>query len=269
MIQNVTFQPVIISPDYQIGSEDEEMELKNYWRAVKKRLWLILFCVIAATATTAYYTFDRYTPQYMASSKLVINHTFSNDSGVETMDIGAMNTNIRLIETYKEIIRSSAIMEKVVEKYPELRATSDELIRAVNVYSVNNTQIMMISAVGASYDRTAKIVNGVTEVFRSEVPRIMKINNVNLLTEAPMLSHPQPFNEPAISNLLLSFIIALLFSIGLIFLLEYLDDTIKTEDDILKVFDVPILASVTAIEKKDMRRHKPLKAGESYAAVNR
>ncbi|MNP65145.1 hypothetical protein D3C76_1607110 [compost metagenome] len=69
--------------------------------------------------------------------------------------------------------------------------------------------------------------------------------------------------------MLLSLIIALLFSIGLVFLLEYLDDTIKTEDDILKVFDVPVLASVTAIEKKDMRRHKPLKAGESYATLNR
>lgn len=245
------------------------MELKNYWRAVKKRLWLILLCVAAATATTAFYTFDRYTPQYQASSKLVINQTFSNDSGVEIMDTGAMNNNIRLIETYKEIIRSSAIMEKVVEKYPELNATSDELIRIVNVYSVNNTQIMMISASGLSYERTAKIVNGISEVFRSEVPRIMKINNVTLLTEAPMLNNPKPVNAPAISNMLLSFIISLLFSVGLVFLLEYLDDTIKTEDDILKVFDVPVLASVTSIEKKDMRRHTPLKAGEPYATLNR
>lgn len=245
------------------------MELKNYWRAVKKRLWLILLCVAAATATTAFYTFDRYTPQYQASSKLVINQTFSNDSGVEIMDTGAMNNNIRLIETYKEIIRSSAIMEKVVAKYPELNATSDELIRTVNVYSVNNTQIMMISASGLAYERTAKIVNGVSEVFRSEIPRIMKINNVTLLTEAPMLNNPQPVNSPAISNMLLSFIIALLFSVGLVFLLEYMDDTIKTEDDILKVFDVPVLATVTAIEKKDMKRHTPLKAGEPYATLNR
>ncbi|RAU95117.1 YveK family protein [Paenibacillus sp. YN15] len=245
------------------------MELKNYWLAVKKRLWLILLCVAAATATTAYYTFDRYTPQYQASSKLVINQTFSNDSGVEIMDTGAMNSNIRLIETYKEIIRSSAIMDKVVAKYPELSATSDELIRSINVYSVNNTQIMMISAVGLSYERTAQIVNGVSTVFRSEIPRIMKINNVTLLTEAPMLNNPQPVNQPAVSNMLLSFIIALLFSVGLIFLLEYLDDTIKTEDDILKVFDVPVLATVTSIEKKDMKRHKPLKAGEPYATLNR
>ncbi|MNW06992.1 hypothetical protein D3C71_2034990 [compost metagenome] len=69
--------------------------------------------------------------------------------------------------------------------------------------------------------------------------------------------------------MLLSFIIALLFSVGLVFLLEYMDDTIKTEDDILKVFDVPVLASVTAIEKKDMKRQPPLKAGEPYATLNR
>lgn len=250
------------------------MELKNYWRAVKKRMWLILFCVIAATATTGYYTYDRYRPLYQASVKLIVNNTFSNEAGVEQMDTGAIQSNVRLIETYKEIIKSTAIMNKVVEQYPELRATADELVRAVNVYSVNNTQIMVISMTGANYDRSAKIVNAVSTIFRGDLPKLMKINNLTLLTEAPAQSNPQPVNQPMISNLVLSLLIALLFSVGIVFLLEYMDDTIKTEDDIFKVFEVPALASVVMLDKKDMptrsRSAKNMKGSEApYVTANR
>lgn len=250
------------------------MELKNYWRAVKKRLWLILVCVAISTAITGYYTYSTYRPFYQASAKLIVNNTFSNEAGVEQMDTGAIQSNVRLIETYKEIIKSTAIMNKVVEQYPEVAALPDELIRLVNVYSINNTQIMVISVTGADYERSAQIVNAVSTVFRAELPQLMKINNLTLLTEAPMISDPQPFNLPATSNMVLSFIISLLFSVGIIFLLEYMDDTIKTEDDIYKVFEAPILASVMMIEKKDMqarsRAQKKIKAGEAqYVAANR
>jgi capsular polysaccharide biosynthesis protein len=76
------------------------------------------------------------------------------------------------------------------------------------------------------------------------------------------------------SNLMLSFIISLLFTAGIVLFLEYLDDTLKTEEDIIQVLGVPTLANVAKIEKKDMvgksRANKSIKAGEaSYAAANR
>jgi capsular polysaccharide biosynthesis protein len=248
------------------------MELMNYLGVLKKRLWLIVVFVVIATATTGYYTNRYYHPIYQASTKLIVNKTIEN-GGVEQMDFTAVASNIRLIDTYKEIIKSSAIMSKVVEQYPELNLTSTELVQRVNVNSVNQTQIMLVSFVDTSYERAAKVVNAVSKVFQTEIRNIMKIDNVALLNEASLTDSPGVINNPVNQNILFSFILSLLFAIGIAFLLEYMDDTLKNEEDIRSVLDIPVLATVAMVHKKDMQTKKRRKGSKqigegAYAAAN-
>ncbi|MNG30274.1 hypothetical protein D3C84_1158610 [compost metagenome] len=63
-----------------------------------------------------------------------------------------------------------------------------------------------------------------------------------------------------------------MLAIGLAFLLDYLDDTVKSEEDIVQTLDLPMLSYISKITKADMkvRRSRGIqqKAGEgSYAAA--
>lgn len=248
------------------------MELRNVWLMLRKRLWLVLLIVLIATATTGYYTQTTYQPIYPASAKLIVNKTIQSGD-VEQMDINAIYVNMHLINTYREIIKSTSIMNKVLEKYPDLGYTAGQLIYLVNVSAIEGTQVMLVSAADTNYERAARIVNAVADVFIQEIPSIMKIDNVTLLNEASLTEQPAPINHPLPRNLIFSFVISLLFSLGLVFFLEYLDDTVKSEEDVRQVFEAPVLASVAKVGRKDLatgrQGKKRAQMGEApYVTIN-
>lgn len=247
------------------------MELKQYFLVLKKRLVLIALCVIIATLTTAFYSYTYYTPLYQASTKFIVNKTVEIEQmGREQMDLSALGVNIMLINTYKEIIKSPAIMDKVAQRYPELGLTPELLGGLVNVQSVNNTQVMTFSVLDYSYERAAKIVNAVSSVFQSEIPKIMKVNNVTILYAANPDESPPPVNKRSNQYILISAAVSLLFAAGIAFLLEYLDDTLKTKEDIQKLMGVHVLSSVSRVKPKQLTTYRPIsprkQVGESHYA---
>ncbi|MBP1990388.1 YveK family protein [Paenibacillus eucommiae] len=251
-----------------------EINLKEYLLIIKKRLWLVIVCVLVATTLATLYNNTSYTPIYQASSKLIVNKTIANEEknkkGNEEIDYGAIGTNIALINTFKEIIRSPAIMDVVVQKYPDLQMTAEQLVASVNVVDVTTTQVMTIVTRQLSHQKAVEIVNAVSEVFRSEIPKIMKVDNVTILNVAKIQEHPVPLNPKSNRNVILGFAVSLVFAIGIIFLLDALDDTLKTDEDIEQIFETSALAVIPKMKEKDLRSGKGNrlrgKAGETQYA---
>lgn len=228
------------------------MELKQYWNIVKKRLWLVVLLVIAACLAAGVYSFYLVQPKYQASTKLIVNQARDSTQLGSPVDMNSISSNIQLVKTYKEIIRTPRIMDKVVERFPELNATSGELMEKINVGSVNDTQVMSLSAVDYSYERAAHIVNAVSVVFQEEIPLLFTIDNVSLLNEADPLRTAAPISPNPTLNLTVAFLLALLLGIGGAFLLEYLDDTLKTEEDIEAVLQLPTLSAIPKMQNSDL-----------------
>lgn len=230
-----------------------ELDLKDYIKIIRKRLWIIISIVCIASLASAIISYFFIDPTYQASTKLIVNK--SNDrEGVDQVDINSINTNLRLIDTYKEIIKTPAIMGKVVASYPEFNLSVDQLIGKVKVSSVNNTQVMTLIVQDESYAKAANIVNAVSHVFQEEIPKIMnmKVENVFLLNEAQALANPSPVKPNKKLNVAISFIVSLMAAVGLVFLLEYLDDTIKSEDDIQQFLGIPALGLIAKIMPEDI-----------------
>ncbi|WJH35576.1 Wzz/FepE/Etk N-terminal domain-containing protein [Paenibacillus aurantius] len=249
------------------------MGLKQYMNIIRKRLWLIALCVLACTAATALISFYYVKPVYEASTKLIVNK--SNDSVAVQPQITYDNVNatIKLIDTYKEIIKTPAIMNKVVEQYPDLGLSAAQLIEQVKVSSVNNTQVMTLEVEDPSYEKAAAIANAVSTVFQAEIPNIMKVDNVAILNVADTAEAPAPIKPNKALNIAVSLILSLILSFGLVILLEYLDDTIKTEEDALRHLGLPALAVISKIKESDLKEKSPAsskrKVGETtYATAN-
>jgi len=229
-----------------------ELELKDYLVILKKRIWMIVSVVLLACVASGTISMFLLNPVYQASTKLIVNK--SNDAvGLEQLDINSVNLNIRLIDTYKEVIKTPAIMNAVVEGHPELGLDAKELISKVQVSSVNNTQVMTLVVEDESYERAAKIVNAVSAVFQREISNIMSVDNVSILNEADVNDTPAPVRPNVKLNIAIAFVVSLMVAVGIAFLLEYLDDTIKTEKDIEQVLGLPPLALVAKTTDEDFK----------------
>jgi capsular polysaccharide biosynthesis protein len=191
-------------------------------------------------------------PVYSATAKLIVSESVDS----QKLDSGTVQTALMLINSYIEIINSSAILDKVVEKHPDLNLTAGQIGGMLSVSAAKGSQVMDISAIDTSYQRAAKVVNAVAEVFKNEIPNIMKVDNVTILTQADQESKPVPINRSPVVNVLISFIVSVMLAVGLVFLLDYLDDTIKTEVDVEQTLGLPTLAQVAKINKSELQPYR-------------
>ncbi|MBM7567311.1 Wzz/FepE/Etk N-terminal domain-containing protein [Paenibacillus sacheonensis] len=248
------------------------MELKQYFLMIWKKSWLIAVVVIIACTLTYikshYYT----TPIYRADAKLIVNQRMVDK---ENLNLSSIQMNLMLINSYKEIIKSAAIMNKVVEKYPDIKVSPRALAARISVSSANQSQVMNLTYVDTSFDRASKTVNAISTVFKDEITSIMQVDNVTILSESTPEDFSGPINVSSTMDMLISFMVSFMLSVGLIFLIDYLDHTFKSETEVKETLDLPILAIVTKIKKKDMRLRKTRasskkqKVGEeTYATIN-
>ncbi|PYI57205.1 YveK family protein [Paenibacillus flagellatus] len=245
-----------------------EMELRDYFSIVRRRIWLILSLVLAVSLFAAAIQFFVLKPVYAASVRLVVNEG-------SQMDLNAITTNIKLVTTYKEIIKTPAIMSKVVERHPELNLTTEQLIAKTEVTAANESQMLTLTIEDGSYEKAVSAVHALAGEFKTEIARIMKVDNVTILESDTIPgNNPSPIKPKIQLNMLMAIALSLFLSAGLVLLIEYLDDTIKTDKQAELILGMPVLASISRIRKKDLydlksgaQNHR--KVGEThYASLN-
>ncbi|KQN99034.1 YveK family protein [Paenibacillus sp. Leaf72] len=228
------------------------MELKQYMKMIRKKIGLVAVIVLIACVAAAVKSFFFTTPIYQAHARLLVNQTALPD-GQFSPSVGTLQTNIMMINSYKVIIKSETILGQVTERYPELNITPAQLAGRISVSSAENSQVMDLLIRDQSYARAAQMVNAVSTVFKEQIPLIMKVDNVTVLDKANEKAAAYPINNNPIFVILVSFVAALMLAIGLVFLIEYLDDTFKMESEVEAVLGIPVIASVPKMTKEDVR----------------
>jgi len=95
-----------------------------------------------------------------------------------------------------------------------------------------------------------KIANGIAATFQQEIKTIMSVDNVQILAEAKVPAVPSPVKPKPYLNIAIAFVVGLMASVGIIFLLEYLDNTIKTEQDVEQILGLSVLGAIATIDYK-------------------
>lgn len=240
------------------GRNIMELELKVFFWILFKRLWFICGVIAMICGATAVHHTQYTQPIYKASSKLIVN-TSNPVEGLGRPNSNDISSNMMLIGTYKEIISSSAIMEKVKKENPEITLGLNELISAVHVASNSGSQVISISIKETSLEQAVSTVNTIAKVFKSEIPEIMNVDNVTILSEAKSTDNPDPVSYGLLFKLIIALLISLMLSIGIVVLWEYLDDTIKSEKDVSVYLGIPTLGVIAKMQKSDLNSNRSKK----------
>jgi len=219
-------------------------------RAMRRRIWFIVLPAVLAAVGAVLFTRMFVSPVYQASSQLIVHHV-SGAGGAP--DLGSVTLNLRLMETYKQILKTEAVMERVAALHPELQATPSELLARVAVSSAPESQVMTVTVRDRTYHRAAAIANAVSFVFRDMVPEIMRVDNVTVLSEAKTDLSPPPIAPRPAVNAAVAFVLALLVAGSVAFYLEYTDNTVRTPEDLVAVLGVPALVAVPEAARSDFR----------------
>lgn len=229
---------------------EETISLKDIFQTIKKRLWLIAMITAVAIATVGVVSFFFLTPVYQSSTQILVNQKASDQPYLNQSDI---RTNIELINTYNEIIKTPAILDIVKE---ELNL-SESLGDVITVGSTNNSQLMKLTVQHTDPQVAVDIANTTANVFKEEIVKLMNVDNVSILSPAVLAENPVPVKPNPMLNMAIALVVGLMAGVGLAFLLEYMDNTIKTEQDIEKLLELPVLGAIPQINLEDEMRNAP------------
>ncbi|MCM3630985.1 Wzz/FepE/Etk N-terminal domain-containing protein [Paenibacillus glycanilyticus] len=247
------------------------MELNQVLRVLKSKAWFIVAFILIITTAVGIFSVFYIKPVYEASAKIVLKSNGETEGRL--VDYDSLLANVMLIETYRDIVKTPGLMEKVIAAYPEINMAPEQLILKVKVNSSNN-QIMSVQVRDASYDKAAQIANAVSVVLVQEIPRIMNINNVSILDQAANLPIPKPVTPNIIINIAIGFILSSLFSMAIVLLREYLDDKVRSEETIEKELGLSVLTVIPQMKKNEvlpssLRVTSDERVGErTYVAIN-
>lgn len=222
---------------------EQELDLRDLLRIIRKRvIWLFLIPVTAVIVSALVSLFV-IKPQYEATTTLLIGRA-ADQGHIAYQDIMMYR---QLVSTYSEIAKSRSVAEAVIKEL-RLNMTTDELSDLVTVNAVKDTEIIAIKVKNSDPDMARRIANQVATSFSKKVIGYSNIDNVLVVDKAITPNAPVSPNKGL--NITIAGFLGIVLAIGLIFLIEYLDNTVKTAEDVESVLGLTVLAAVPVTNGK-------------------
>jgi capsular polysaccharide biosynthesis protein len=222
----------------------DELDLRDILLIIQKRIWIILTLTILAAlfvGTISAFFLDEI---YASSTTLIVSKQKEN-SNINDLQLNDINLSRNLVDTYSVIIKSDRVLEKVLKEV-NLALPIAELRSKIDVKSENNTEIIRITIEDTNSEIARDIANSVARVFMNEVTTLLRMDNVQVIDLAK--ASPSPVKPNVKMNTLIAAMIGLMAGIGIAFLLEMLDNTIKTQEDVQKYMDIPVIGIIPSFD---------------------
>ena len=228
---------------------NEAIDLKEYLQIFRKRGWIIAVLVTIAVAISGILNFFVIEPVYQAELTFMVNFNQNENAQITEED---MNYGTNLVEKYKPIIKSRKVTNQI-KKNLNLNMSQGQIGNAIQINSISGP-VMSVTVQSTNPQIAKDIANEVPEVFGSELKRIAKVDGIEVIDTAVIPTSPISPNKT--KNMLMAAIIAIVIGIFIVFLLDYLDNKIKTPKDIEACIGIPVLGIVHYYETGDDKKSK-------------
>ncbi len=246
------------------------MELRGYISIVQRRWWLLLLGIVIFAIPIYLYT-DAQPRTYRASTTIFVNQSAAPNA----ITYSDALLNQQLVKTYSRMATEPVVIDEVRSKL-DLALSTHEVAEMVQADPVRETQLFQISVNGRSPQLITDIANAIAKTFIAQQTVYLPADQQGgaIRIAQPALVPAAPIGPLPMRNAVLAGVLGLLLAAGLVWLLEYLDDTIKTPESLEQSTGLPAVGAVARYSAKDAiethvltstRRHSP--AAEAYRLI--
>ena len=223
--------------------EEQVISISEIFEAIKKRWIIIVAITLTATIISGIISFFVIDPVYEASTKVFVGKEENDNAAYNSSEI---NMYQQLLQTYAQAIKTKDLVNRAISglKYDGLEARN--VVESLTVNPISNTQILQIKYQSKDPNEAKDVLKSVTDEFIVTAKELVPNGNVRVIEEVELPENPVSPNKKM--NIAIAFLLGLMVSVGLVFLLEYLDNTYKNKDQLEKELGIPVLGAIPDIE---------------------
>lgn len=230
------------------------MKLKEFGRILGELKLVLVLIPVVAMLTSLVINMFVMTPVYKSTTTLIL---LRDEMATNQLNSNAITLNSRLLKIYISLADSRAVAEEFI-KNNNLSMTPEQVMRKTTAELLGDTASFNITARDSNPTAAALIANGVAQALMAEVYKQLSMKNIQVLD--PAVPSAVPASPNVMLNVILAGIIGLIITVAIIFVREYLDDTIRHPEEIESYLKLPVLGLIPAATIKSSGGGKP--AGE-------
>lgn len=222
------------------------MDLRDYLRITRKRWKLIVALPLICILLTALYIL--HSPKlYQASAQIFVSTAGADDSSAADLAQGNTFTQAR-VQSYTSVVTSPAVLNPVIQSL-KLNKSTQDLAGEVSADAPLNKVLINLHVTDKDPALAAQIANALAAQFSTVVTELeattgngtspVKLTVTQPATVPELPASPKPKLDFAIGILL-----GIVLGLGLAFLRETLDNTVKSPEDLAEVSGVPVLGII-------------------------
>lgn len=226
-----------------LNEEIVYLNLRNIAKIIKRRLYIILIITCITVILGGIYNHYKVKYVYAATSSLVVG-VVSNGKA-SGIDYNSILVTQNLIKTYSALASTKNLAQKTINKMG-LDMPPEALQGRIVAQPRPNTQILDLSVTASNSELAYSLIQVITDQFIDECKNINPSVNLQYADLPRKIS--SPIGPSKKTNLIVAFALGIVLALAYITILEYLDMSVKTEEDIKRYLDIPVLESIPKVK---------------------
>ena len=241
---------------------DNSIDLLQLLKFFISKIWIAIILVILGGMSAFCVAKFKMPLKYQSHISMYVKNSNKTTSANDSVNQGDLNVARSLVSTYIVVLQDDTVMEQVgnelIKKHPldeiskcfrinydengQSSVSVSDIRNSLSMSSVNSTEVLRVTSETKSPEISASVCNIIAEKAQTVLVRVVGAGSVEVIGPAKISNVPSSPNIPKITMMgaLVGFVVAF----GIVFLIYFFDNTVKSPEEIERRFNKPILGEI-------------------------
>lgn len=229
-------------------SQQFNIDMFQLYGVFKKNWAILAICGVIGVVLSLVIAFFFITPKYSASVDLLVNQKADTTQAQFT----AQQADLQAINTYKDVLQKSVILEPVLKKVREqdnYKGSIETLKNSISISNETESQVVSVTVIDTNAYVATDIANTIGDVFTQKIKKIMQVNNVTVVNKATVNTTPISPNKKLFA--LIGLLVGVGSGLAYVIIKEIFDTTVKGSEFLTNDLGLSDLGVVYHISSKN------------------
>ena len=235
-----------------VNEQERTLSLVEIFYLLLSKIWYIVVSTVVCALGAFIISNYLMTPTYQSRLSLYV---FNGDFHSKEASSNDLIMAQKLVNSYIAVLKSDRFLNSVI-KDVGLDVTPKVLSKNIKMSAIQDTELFEIIVSSATPNMAFKIANSFVKLAPQGIERIVQTGRTEIVDTPIMAEKPSAPN--ILQCVVIGAIFGLVFSSVIIIATDMFDTKIKSKEDIINLYSVPILGSIPLCreDKKNAKNKK-------------